>query len=133
MRRVTVLTWLRRRRSIGGVLASAMLAFVLAVQSGVVCPDAGRATHHHDAAMAMQQHPSGTVPMRVAPAACDAPVDATRVPLCCWALTNCASPAAPAERGAADPDALPTRETPVAAIMAPRVLAFAPDTPPPKV
>jgi hypothetical protein len=145
MRRVTVLAWLRRSRSIGGVLASGMLAFVLTVQSGVVCPDgthgggrhsathAGRAMHQHGAAMAMHHHPSGTAPMRVAPASCDAPVDAARVPLCCWALANCASLAAPAVRGTADTDAVRTRETPVVALMAPRALAFAPDTPPPKV
>jgi len=123
-RRVRVLMWLRRHRSIGGALASVLLAFVLTVQSGVVCPDgthAGGHGHHHGAAMAMHHHPP------------QAPVDAARIPLCCWALANCTSPAVPAARGAADSDAVRTRETPVFAAVTPRPLAFAPETPPPRV
>jgi hypothetical protein len=111
--------WLRRYRSIGGVLASLMLAIVLAVQSGIVCPD--RTHHDHGPAMTMHHHPSR------------APAEAAHVPLCCWALANCTSPAAPAARGATDADALRTRETPVFAVVTPRPLAFAPDTPPPRV
>jgi hypothetical protein len=101
----------------GGVLASIMLAFVLAIQSGIVCPDR---THHHGGTMAMHHHTPR------------APVEVAHVPLCCWTLANCTSPAAPAARGAADSDALRTRETPAFAAVTPRPLAFAPDTPPPR-
>lgn len=110
--------WLRRYRSIGGVLASLMLAIVLAVQSGIVCPDR---THHHGDAMAMHHHTPR------------APVEAAHIPLCCWALANCTSPAAPAARTSADAVALRTRDTPAFAVVTPRPLAFAPETPPPRV
>ncbi len=141
-RRVGVLRRLRGHRVMGGLLAGFVFAVASSIQSGVVCPDAahgvGRyssgggaaAPHHH-----MSMHHDGgsrALRARAGERPADAPIDAAGVPLCCMALAGCAAPGSPAPRTSAGLESRLTSDVPLVAAIGPRLVAFEPETPPPR-
>ncbi|GEM_PF-5217541 len=158
---MTALQRLRRHRAIASALTSVLLLFTVGVQSGAICADGhahgdrpaahvAAAGHHapHDArrdrqrgapqgtrhhTTAVRQQPSGSPPEVGRGGATTPAPTAPHMPLCCWALATCSPPALAAADEVAPGQRVPPRVVPPGVAVAPRPLAFAPETPPPRV